>query len=72
MGYVVNTETLEPMTYEQAQAHSNENPHQVDGVGDVVYVLSFTREGLDGTRYALLDTGDMPMVDPRYYKTGLS
>lgn len=71
MGYVVNRETLEPMTYEQAQAHSNENPHHVDGVGDVVYTLSFTLEGLEGTRYAMLDTGDMPLVDPRYQKTEL-
>lgn len=71
MGYVVNKETMQPMTFEEAQAHSNANPHSIDGV-EFVLTLSFTDEGLQGTRYALLDTGDMPLLDPAYYKQELS
>lgn len=71
MGYVVNKETMQPMTYEQAQEHSNANPHIIDGV-EFVLTLAFSEEGLQGTRYAMLDTGDMPILEPIYYKLELS
>lgn len=70
MGYVVEIATLAPMTHEQAQAHSNENPHTIDGV-EFTLTLAFSEAGLAGTRYAMLDTGDMPLVDPRFYKLDL-
>lgn len=64
MGYVVDRETLEVFTFEQAQAL--ENAEQTG------LVLGFSEPGLEGTRWAMLDTGDMPLVDSRYYKLELS
>lgn len=64
MGYVVNRETLGVFTFEQAQALEN-----AERTG---LVLGFSDPGLEGTRWAMLDTGDMPLVDSRYYKLELS
>lgn len=64
MSYVVVIETLDPITYEQAQAREN--------AGNTGRNLAFNVEGLIDTPYAMLDTGDMPLVDPRYYKLELS
>lgn len=61
MGYVVNRETLDVFTFEQAQAVENNE--------ETGLTLGFSEPGLDGTRWAILNTGDMPLVDQRYYKT---
>lgn len=61
--YVVDIATLAPMTFEQAQAQENAE--------ETGLTLGFSVEGLNGTRYALLTVGDMPLVDQRYYSVQL-
>lgn len=73
MGYVVEISTLTPMTYEQAQQRENQMEIETDG-GIVIgsgLTLGFSEEGLEGTRWAMIDTGDMPILEPIYYKLEL-
>lgn len=74
MGYVVQLATMQPLTFEQAQHIENTMEIETDE-GVVIgsgLTLAFNDAGLEGSRYAMLYTGDMPLVDARYYALELS